>query len=126
MRRGWTEEELTLTIGGAPEDVAYDEMMLARFESAACTVPVSPGAEVLLRAAKLALKGYVLPSIENEVHRALKEVADDAAIKVFAENVRKLLLAAPFGSKAVLGVDPGVQQDARGSLRRRVWLVGES
>jgi len=109
MRRGWTEEELTLTIGGAPEDAAYDEMMLARFESAACTVADSPGAEVLLRAAKLALKGYVLPSIENEVHRALKEVADDAAIKVFAENVRKLLLAAPFGSKAVLGVDPGVR-----------------
>ncbi len=109
MRRGWTEEELTLTIGGAPEDAAYDEMMLARFESAACTVSDSPGAEVLLRAAKLALKGYVLPSIENEVHRALKEVADDAAIKVFAENVRKLLLAAPFGSKAVLGVDPGVR-----------------
>ncbi|HEV2669039.1 MAG TPA: Tex family protein [Blastocatellia bacterium] len=109
MRRGWTEEELTLTIGGAPEDAAYDETMLARFESEACAVPDSPGAELLKRAAKLALKGYVIPSIENEVHRELKEVADDAAIKVFAENVRKLLLASPFGSKAVLGVDPGVR-----------------
>lgn len=113
MRRGWTEEELTLTIGGAPanenvEDV-FEQTLLARFESAACTVPAAPGAEVLLKAAKLALKGYVLPSIETEVHRALKEVADEAAIKVFAENVRKLLLAAPFGAKAVLGVDPGVR-----------------
>jgi protein Tex len=109
MRRGWTEEELTMAIGAAPEDAAFDETLLARFESAACSVQDSPGAELLQRAAKLALKGYVLPSIENEVHRELKEVADEAAIKVFAENVRKLLLAAPFGSKAVLGVDPGVR-----------------
>ncbi|HKE03533.1 MAG TPA: Tex family protein [Blastocatellia bacterium] len=109
MRRGWTEEELTLTIGGAPEDTAFDEILLARFESEACSVPDSPGAELLRRAAKLAFKGYVGPSIENEVHRELKEVADETAIKVFVENVRKLLLAAPFGSKAVLGVDPGVR-----------------
>ncbi len=109
MRRGWMEEELTLTIGGAPEDAAYDETLLARFESEACSAPDSPGAELLQRSARMALKAYVLPSIENEVHRQLKEIADEAAIKVFAENVRKLLLAAPFGSKAVLGVDPGVR-----------------
>ncbi|HEY8462014.1 MAG TPA: Tex family protein [Blastocatellia bacterium] len=109
MRRGWMEEELTLNIGGAAEDATYDETLIARFESEACSVPDSPGAELLRRAAKLALKGYVIPSIENEVHRELKEVADETAIKVFAENVRKLLLASPFGSKAVLGVDPGVR-----------------
>ncbi|HYN43158.1 MAG TPA: helix-hairpin-helix domain-containing protein, partial [Thermoanaerobaculia bacterium] len=44
-----------------------------------------------------------------EVHKALKDVADEAAIHVFAENVRKVLLAAPFGPKAVLGVDPGLR-----------------
>jgi protein Tex len=109
MRRGWMEEELTLNIGGAAEDTAYDETLIARFEGEACAVPDSPGAELLRRAAKLALKGYVTPSIENEAHRELKEVADETAIKVFAENVRKLLLASPFGSKAVLGVDPGVR-----------------
>src|SRR5262249_417138 len=109
MRRGWMEEELTLTIGGAAEDTAYDEIMLARFEGEACSAPDSPGAELLRRAARRALKAYVLPSIENEAHRELKEIADEAAIKVFAENVRKLLLAAPFGSKAVLGVDPGIR-----------------
>ena len=51
----------------------------------------------------------MVPAIENEVHKALREVADQAAIRVFAENVRKLLLAAPFGAKAVLGVDPGLR-----------------
>ncbi|MFN0084247.1 MAG: helix-hairpin-helix domain-containing protein [Blastocatellia bacterium] len=109
MRRGWMEEEISLNIGGGPEDAAYDELMASRFEAAACSVPESAGAEVLARSARLALKGYVLPSIETEVHRSLKDIADEAAIKVFAENVRKLLLSAPFGSKAVLGVDPGIR-----------------
>ncbi len=49
------------------------------------------------------------PSIDTEVHKALRDIADVAAITVFAENVRKLLLAAPFGSKSVLGVDPGLR-----------------
>ncbi|MDX2030383.1 MAG: Tex family protein [Blastocatellia bacterium] len=109
MRRGWMEEELSLNIGGEPEDPAYDELLVTRFEAAACSAPESPGAELLTRSARLALKGYVLPSIETEVHRAMKEIADEAAIRVFAENVRKLLLSAPFGSKAVLGVDPGIR-----------------
>ncbi len=109
IRRGWMEEELTLTLGGSPEDPAYDELLTAKFEAAACSVPDSPGAEILKRAARLSLKGYVLPSIETEVHRNLKDIADEAAIKVFAENVRKLLLASPFGAKTVLGVDPGIR-----------------
>ncbi len=109
MRRGWLEGALTLTIGGAPDDPAYEELLLNTFTNAACTVPDAIGADILLRAARLALKAYVLPSIETEVHRALKDAADEAAIKVFAENVRQLLLSAPFGPKAVLGVDPGIR-----------------
>ncbi len=113
MRRGWMEEELALNVGGytgeGAADENYDAALTGRFEHAACTVPAAPGADVLLKAARLALKAYVLPSIETEVHRALKDVADEAAIKVFAENVRRLLLAAPFGPKAVLGVDPGIR-----------------
>ena len=57
----------------------------------------------------MALRAYVVPAIENEVHKTLREIADEAAIAVFAENVRKLLMAAPFGPKAVLGVDPGIR-----------------
>ncbi len=117
MRRGWMEEELSLNIGGYKNegetgiavDEGYEASLLGRFENEACSVPEFSGADVLLKSARMALKVYVLPSIENEVHRSLKEVADEAAIKVFAENVRKLLLSAPFGSKAVLGVDPGIR-----------------
>src|SRR5258708_26618216 len=109
MRRGWLEEELTLSIGAAAEDTSYDEMLLGRFVHEACTVPESPFAEVLQKAARLALRGYVTGSIDTEVHRSLKDAADEAAIRVFSENLGKLLLAAPFGPKAVLGVDPGLR-----------------
>ena len=117
IRRGWMEEELSLNIGGEPEQVEnYDAALLAKFEAAACMIPDSPGAEVLLKAGRMALKAYVVPAIETEVHRSLKDIADEAAIKVFAENVRKLLLSAPFGSKAVLGVDPGIRTGCKLAL----------
>lgn len=106
IRRGWTEEELKLTIGGGE---GFDVELLNAFLKEALTSPSAPGKEILEKAAQLALKAYVLPSIENEVHTQLKESADEAAIRVFAENVKKLLLAAPFGSKAVMGVDPGIR-----------------
>jgi uncharacterized protein len=109
LRRGWLEEELSLNLGGAPDDLAYEDRLLAPFVTAACSEPDSPGAELLHKAARLALRVYVLPSIDTEVHKALKEAADEAAIKVFADNLSKLLLAAPFGSRAVLGVDPGLR-----------------
>ncbi len=109
LKRGWTEEELTLSIEGSAEDADFEKRMLEQFELAACTVPDSPGAAVLQKAARLALKVHVLTSIEGELHKALREVADEAAIHVFSENVRKLLLASPYGSKAVLGVDPGIR-----------------
>ncbi len=109
LRRGWMEEELSLSIGGAHEEEPFDTDLLQLFESTACTVHDSVGAQLLAKAARLALKAHVIPSIENELHKALKEIADLAAIEVFSENVRKLLLAAPFGAKPVLGVDPGIR-----------------
>ncbi len=115
MRRGWMEEELILSLGGALGDDGVadplNDELIALFETAACPTAGAKfaGAPLLKRAARLALRGHVAPSIESEVHRALREVADTAAIGVFAENVRKLLLAAPFGPKPVLGVDPGVR-----------------
>jgi uncharacterized protein len=96
------------TAVAAPADPLL-ERLLARFEAAACSEPSFAGAALLRRAARMALRAHVVPAIENEVHKALRAVADEAAIAVFAENVRKLLLAAPFGPKAVLGIDPGIR-----------------
>ncbi len=109
LRRGFVEEELKLRIEGPPEDADFDARLVAAFEGAACTVADSPGAAVLREAGRLALFAYVKPSLEAEVLKELKTVADHAAIEVFAANVRDLLLAPPLGSRAVIGVDPGVR-----------------
>lgn len=52
-------------------------------------------------------KRLLFPAIKNEVLALAKEQADAEAIKVFAENLRQLLLAAPLGQKRTLGIDPG-------------------
>ena len=54
-----------------------------------------------------ALKRLLAPSVENDVRAELKQRADVAAVDVFAENLRNLLLAAPLGGSAVIGIDPG-------------------
>lgn len=113
IKRGWMEEEISLSLEGGPEDPTLEEDLLRHFENEACTARDLPHAsecnEVLLKAAKIAFKAHVLSSIQNEAHKAMKDVADHEAIKVFSENLKKLLLASPFGPKAVLGVDPGIR-----------------
>jgi protein Tex len=54
-----------------------------------------------------ALKRLLGPAIAADVRGELKQRSDEQAIVVFAQNLRELLLAAPFGAKAVLGIDPG-------------------
>ena len=54
-----------------------------------------------------AWKRLLEPSLETEIRAIYKEKADEVAIKVFAENLRQLLLAAPIGQKRVLALDPG-------------------
>ena len=110
MRRGWNEEELTVTIEG-------DEVfLLKKFEGFACSVLESHAAEFLKNCAKVALTVHVYPSISNEVHRVLKDKADEHAISVFAENVRRVLLGSPFGPKCVLGIDPGLRTGCKLAL----------
>lgn len=54
-----------------------------------------------------AWKRLLEPSLETEMRTLYKEKADEVAVKVFAENLRQLLLAAPLGKKRVLALDPG-------------------
>ncbi len=109
LRRGAAENELAVRLGGAPDDAEFDERLRRAFEAEAVTVPDSPGDAVLRRAARLALAEHVLPGVATAVHKALKGVADDVAIRVFADNVRKVLLASPFGSRPVVAIDPGIR-----------------
>lgn len=68
-------------------------------------------------------KRLLAPSIETEYYNILKEKADKEAIRVFAENLRQLLLASPLGQKRTLAIDPGFRTgcktvclDAQGQL----------
>jgi uncharacterized protein len=109
VRRGWQEGELKVTIQG-------DEAKLLRLFEAAILSKSSQADGFLKNVAKSALSVHVLPSITNEIHSNLKESADRDAIMVFAENVRRLLMASPFGAKTVLGVDPGLRTGCKVAL----------
>ncbi|MEN8151964.1 MAG: Tex family protein, partial [Planctomycetota bacterium] len=67
----------------------------------------SPFAGELAEAVTDGRKRLLGPAVEKDVLAALKERSDLAAVEVFAENLKSLLLAAPLGEKAVLAIDPG-------------------
>ena len=117
MRRAEAEGVLKVSI--APDE---DDTCLERLErqyvrgNNACSHYV---AEAVQDAYKRLLK----PSIETEFAASSKERADDEAIRVFAANLRQLLLASPLGQKRVMGIDPGFRTgckvvclDAQGNL----------
>lgn len=75
-------------------------------------------------AIKDAYKRLLLPSLSNEALQNAKEKADEAAITVFAKNLKQLLLGSPLGEKRVLAIDPGFRTgckvvclDAQGQLK---------
>ncbi|MCB1111340.1 MAG: RNA-binding transcriptional accessory protein [Chlamydiales bacterium] len=69
----------------------------------------SPFAEQMRLAVDDGFKRLILPSVETDVRVDLKMEADRAAVAVFAENLRHLLLASPLGTKSVIGIDPGLR-----------------
>ena len=67
----------------------------------------NPSSELVQEAIADSWKRLLEPSIETEIRNFYKEKADETAIKVFAENLKQLLLAAPMGQKRTLAIDPG-------------------
>ncbi|HQS51943.1 MAG: RNA-binding transcriptional accessory protein [Sphingobacteriales bacterium 17-39-43] len=63
--------------------------------------------EQVRQAAADAFKRLIKPSMETEIRLMTKKQADTEAIRVFAENARQLLLAAPVGQKRIMAIDPG-------------------
>lgn len=110
MKRGWEEEELAVEIS------AEDDILLMMYEKFATTTPENAIGTYLKESARLAMNVYVVPSVKNEVHAKLKEKSDEHAIKVFSENVRRVLLGSPFGPRCVLGVDPGLRTGCKIAL----------
>jgi uncharacterized protein len=100
MRRGQDEGYLRVNIA-PPADQVIEELERVFIRSNV------EAAEQLRLALTDSYKRLIEPSIENEFTSELKEKADDEAIRVFAENLRQLLLSPPLGQKSVLAIDPG-------------------
>ena len=106
MRRGEKDEVLYLSISAPVEQI------LAGLKSH-LIVRNSNFSQLLERVAEDAYKRLIAPSIEVELRLESKERADEAAIQIFARNLRELLLAAPAGGKRVLGIDPGFRTGSK-------------
>ncbi|UJP63618.1 Tex family protein [Mongoliitalea daihaiensis] len=101
MRRG--EKELFLMLDSCPDEFSAIALMEAMvLENAA-----NSSVDHVRLAIKDCYKRLMKPSMETEVRLYTKKKADEEAIKVFAENLRQLLLAAPLGEKSVMAIDPG-------------------
>lgn len=106
MRRGEKEEVLRLHIS-APE-----EQILAALRQH-LGADGHPQGEWLRAVIEDTYQRLLAPSIEVELRLQAKKKADDEAIRVFAENLRNLLLAAPAGNRRVLGIDPGLRTGSK-------------
>lgn len=100
MMRGEKEEFLTLHI--LPEE--KDALIILEKQFVKNSNATSEQVRVAVHDS---YKRLLSSSMENEIQTASKQKADEEAIKVFAENLRQLLLAAPLGQKRVMGIDPG-------------------
>jgi uncharacterized protein len=100
MRRGEKEDILNLTIA-PPEDEAVKILEELFVKSGGAD------SDHVRMAVNDSYKRLLARSMETEARLLTKERADSEAIKVFAENLRNLLLASPLGAKRVMGIDPG-------------------
>ena len=122
MRRGESEGVLRLSL------TIDDDEAVSRLKRSLPQAPFKErGSQACRKLVEEAVEdGYkrlLLPSIETEFMNQSKQRADEEAIKVFAENLRQLLLSAPLGQKRVMGIDPGFRTgckvvclDAQGNL----------
>ena len=117
MRRGESEGILRLSIDPIDDDECIERLQRHYVYGN------TPCGKLVAEAVEDGYKRLLKPSIETEFQNLSKEQADDEAIRVFAENLKQLLLDAPLGQKRVMGIDPGFRTgckvvclDAQGNL----------
>jgi uncharacterized protein len=103
MRRGMTQKVLKVEVS-FPEEVATGLIKSKYFDDEALTL-----VNVLMDCSKKAFNNYIHSSLDLEMKTDLKKLSDESAIDVFGVNLKNLLLQPYLGSKAVLGMDPGVR-----------------
>ena len=116
MRRGEAEGILRISI--TPDDEEAVERLKRHY-----VYGNTPCGKLVAEAIDDGYKRLLKPAIETEFASLSKEKADEEAIRVFAENLRQLLLGAPLGQRRVMGIDPGFRTgckvvclDAQGNL----------
>lgn len=100
IRRGESEEVLSIHI--APQESDALDILQKQF-----VLSNTDSSEQVKLAVDDSYNRMMQSSIESEMRMLTKELADDKAIQVFADNLRELMLASPLGQKAILAVDPG-------------------
>ncbi|MDK4706507.1 Tex family protein [Rhizobium sp. CNPSo 4062] len=109
MLRGWNEEVLTLNIE-VDTDAVSPNKPVERMITAAYDIGASrPGDRWLTEVASWTWRVKLSMSLSLDLMRELRERAEEEAIHVFARNLKDLLLAAPAGSRATMGLDPGIR-----------------
>lgn len=98
--RGETEGYLKLSIL-PPEEKALSTLFKHYVKSQ------NPSSDQVILAMEDSYKRLLAPSIETDIRHEIKERADIVAIRVFADNLKELLMAPPLGQKRVLAIDPG-------------------
>lgn len=103
IRRGEKEEVLDFSIHVEADPI------LRHIENILLLNPTSPFSEHLKQAIEDGFHRLLCPSVETDVRLDLKLASDRAAVAIFADNLRHLLLASPLGGRPVLGIDPGIR-----------------
>jgi protein Tex len=113
MRRGEKEMFLMMRVQLADESAAFAAVQ-SLFVKAK-----SPAADQVVLAVQDSCKRLLAPAMETEMRLESKKRADEAAIKVFTDNLRELLLSAPLGQRAVMAIDPGFRTGCKTVLLDR-------
>lgn len=130
LLRGERDGVLNLQLAEAdPRDPQAVDQARAGYENAiAASLGINapadaPAGKWLAQTVRLAWKARLLTRFESDLRSRLFEEAEDASVKIFAANLRDVLLAAPAGNKAVLGLDPGLRTGVKVAV---VDLTGKS
>ena len=109
MLRGWNEEVLSVTVEVDAADTSPVKPAEAIVGAALETRTSGPGDLWLKDVAGWAWRVKLAPSLSLDLIREMKERAEEEAIRVFARNLKDLLLAAPAGTRVAMGLDPGIR-----------------
>jgi len=113
MRRGEKEMFLMMRVQLPDENAAFAAVQALFVKGR------NPAADQVVLAVQDAAKRLLCPAMETEMRLESKKRADEAAIKVFTDNLRELLLAAPLGQRAVMAIDPGFRTGCKTVLLDR-------